>query len=61
MIFMCDDIKKTWPEDYGFLTKYIDAPDWDTAEKIAEEKGLILVGQFCNWVCEKTGKREYIH
>lgn len=60
MIFLCDEVKKLWPEDYGFLTKFIDAPDWDTAEKIAEERGLVLVGQFTNWTCEETGKAEYI-
>jgi hypothetical protein len=60
MLFMCDDVKKLWPEDYGFLTKFIDAPNWTKAEQIAEARGLTLVGQFTNWVCEETGEREYI-
>lgn len=60
MIFLCDDPKKLWPEDYGFLTRFIDARNWTHAEQIAEREGLILVGEFCNWTCEKTGKKEYI-
>lgn len=60
MIFLCDDVKKFWPEDYGFLTKFIDARNWEHAEQIAEDRGLVLVGQFASWVCEDTGKREYI-
>lgn len=60
MIFLCDDIKQFWPEDYGNLTKFIDARNWEHAEQIAKDRGLVLVGQFASWVCEDTGEREYI-
>ena len=60
-LYMCDDVKKMWPEDYGYLTVFINARNWDHAEQIAEQKGLTLVGQFCSWTCEKTGKSEFIH
>jgi len=60
-IFVCDEVKRLYPEDYGFLTRFINAKDWDHAERIAEDNGLVLVGEFLSWTCEKTGKTEYIH
>lgn len=60
-LYLCDDVKTFWPEDYGFLSRYISAHSWAQAEQIAEEKGLELVGEFCNFVDEATGKREFLH
>jgi hypothetical protein len=60
-LYLCDEVKRLYPEDYGFLTRFINAESWKQAEQKAEEKGLVLVGQFLSWTCEKTGQQEYIH